>query len=53
MTDDEVYNWFLDADSEEAAKFTNGTSTFFLLAKQNAIIAGQELAKFHNGLSLA
>ncbi|KAH7720277.1 Protein R05G6.5 [Aphelenchoides avenae] len=53
MTDDEVYNWFLDADSEEAAQFTNGTSTFFLLAKQNAIIAGQELAKFHNGLSIA
>lgn len=49
-----MHNWFFDTDAiEDADLFADCTSTFFLLAKQSAVNAGKELARFHNGLSMA
>ncbi|KAH7717845.1 hypothetical protein AAVH_14757 [Aphelenchoides avenae] len=54
LTEAEVSNWFLDSlDADNVETFADCTSTFFLVAKQGAIAGGQELARFHNGLSIA
>lgn len=53
LSKDEVHNWFFDTNNiEDADLFTDCTSTFFLLAKQSALNAGRELARFHNSLSM-
>lgn len=57
MTDDEVADWFCfdysnQDDSENAAQYSNGVSTFFLLSRDNAILVGERLAETHNIYSL-
>ncbi|KAH7717846.1 hypothetical protein AAVH_14758 [Aphelenchoides avenae] len=53
LTEAEAYNWLLDSKyAEDLDVFADCTSTFFLLAKRSAISGGQELARFHNGLSM-
>ncbi|KAI1724847.1 hypothetical protein Ddc_06114 [Ditylenchus destructor] len=51
LSDEEVHNWFRCDDSERAAQYTNGISTFFLLSRLNSIPLGERLAKFHNAIS--
>ncbi|KAI1715383.1 hypothetical protein DdX_07692 [Ditylenchus destructor] len=51
LSDEQVHNWFRCDDSENAAQYTNGVSTFFLLSRLNSIPLGERLGKFHNAIS--